>query len=63
MWPVPRMLDLEAHHYPKRWLRSLVILQGSLLLIGFQISRLGLMSKQATIATGEYMDWGDHDAP
>lgn len=63
MWPIPRALDLEAHHYPRKWFRNMWILQGSLLLFGFQLSRYSMMLRQGTMSTGEYVDWGSHDAP
>lgn len=35
IWPVPRAIDLEAHHYPRRWKRNYLFLYGGLFLIGF----------------------------
>jgi hypothetical protein len=37
IWPVPRALDCEAHHYPRHWKRNLVVLYGAAFLIGFQV--------------------------
>ena len=33
--PVPKAVDLEAHHYPRKWKRNLMFLYGGLFLIGF----------------------------
>ena len=45
IWPVPKAVDVEAHHYPRMWKRNLVFLYGGLFLMGFQISRYALMCK------------------
>lgn len=63
MWPVPRAIDAEAHHYPRRWFRNSIIINASVLLLSLQVGRYALMVKQGTMAAGEYMDWGSHDAP
>ncbi len=26
LWPVPRAIDAEAHHYPRHWKRNLLFL-------------------------------------
>jgi len=41
LWPVPRAIDAEAHHYPRHWKRNLFILYGGALLIGLQVQRYG----------------------
>jgi len=41
LWPVPRAIDAEAHHYPRFWKRNLMFLYGSGLLMLFQINRYG----------------------
>ena len=41
LWPVPRAIDAEAHHYPRHWKRNLFILYGGALLIGLQVQRFG----------------------
>ena len=45
IWPVPKAVDLEAFHYPRKWKRNLFFLYGGLFLIGFQISRFAHMCK------------------
>ncbi|CDW76309.1 UNKNOWN [Stylonychia lemnae] len=37
--PVPKAIDLEAHHYPRFWKRNLIFLWGGLGLWAFQICR------------------------
>ena len=41
--PIPKALDLEAHHYPRFWKRNLFFLYSGLFLIGFQVSRYAHM--------------------
>lgn len=41
LWPVPRAIDAEAHHYPRYWKRNLFLLYGGMLLINVQIQRYG----------------------
>lgn len=43
--PVPRAVDMEAHHYPRRWKRNMFFLYGGLALMAFQISRFALMCR------------------
>ena len=47
--PVPKAIDLEAHHYPRLWKRNLIFLYSGLFLIGFQISRYGHLCKVSSI--------------
>jgi hypothetical protein len=35
IWPVPRAMDAEAHHYPRHWKRNLMFLYGAGFLIFF----------------------------
>ena len=63
IWPAPRAVDVEAHHYPRRWKANLLFLYGAGFLITFQIQRYGWMCRQGTIGVGEYMDWGSPNAP
>jgi len=28
LWPVPRAVDAEAHHYPRFWKRNMIFLYG-----------------------------------
>ena len=63
LWPVPRAIDAEAHHYPRHWKRNLVLLYGGGLLMGLQIQRYAALVRQSTMANGEYMDWGSEHAP
>jgi hypothetical protein len=41
LWPVPRAIDAEAHHYPRHWKRNLFILYSGALLMGLQVQRYG----------------------
>jgi len=43
--PVPKAIDLEAHHYPRMWKRNLFFLWGGLALWAFQINRYGHMCR------------------
>lgn len=43
--PVPKSVDLEAYHYPRRWKRNMFFLYGGLALMAFQISRYAHMCK------------------
>lgn len=43
--PVPRSVDLEAHHYPRYWKRNMFFLYGGLALMAFQISRFAHLCK------------------
>ncbi len=45
IWPVPKAVDLEAYHYPRRWKRNLFFFYGGLLVMAFQISRFGILCK------------------
>lgn len=35
IWPVPRALDAEAHHYPRRWKQNMIFLYAAGFLITF----------------------------
>lgn len=35
IWPIPRSVDLEAHHYPRHWKRNTMFLYGGLLIMAF----------------------------
>ena len=61
--PVPRAIDVEAHHYPRHWKRQFLFLYGGLYLINWQINRYIASQRQYTMGVGEYMDWGSKDAP
>lgn len=63
IWPVPRSIDAEAHYYPRNWKRNYLFLYTSAFLIAFQVQRYAHMCRQQTMRTGEYMDWGSHNAP
>ena len=63
LWPVPRAIDAEAHHYPRRWKQNLFLLYGGAFLIGLQVQRYGMICRQQSMANGEYMDWGSYHAP
>lgn len=63
LWPVPRCIDAEAHHYPRYWKRNLFVLYGAGFLISLQVFRYGNLCRQATMGNGEYMDWGSEHAP
>jgi len=63
LWPVPRAIDAEAHHYPRHWKRNGILLYGSVFLIGIQIQRYASLVRQQSMANGEYMDWGSDAAP
>ena len=43
--PVPKAVDIEAHHYPRRWKRNLFFLYGGMFLMAFQISRFAHMCR------------------
>ena len=45
IWPVPKAVDLEAHHYPRFWKRNLFFLYGGLFIMAFQVSRFGHMCR------------------
>jgi len=62
-WPIPRAVDVEAHHYPKMWKRNMFFLYSGAFLIAFQVQRYGHMCRQSSMRVGEYMDWGSHNAP
>ena len=63
LWPVPRAIDAEAHHYPRHWKRNFFLIYGAGSLIFLQISRFGHICRQSSMANGEYMDWGSRHAP
>ena len=63
IWPVPRAIDAEAHYYHRNWKKNMLFLYGAAFLIGLQTQRFGHMCRQQTMRTGEYMDWGSHNAP
>ena len=63
LWPVPKAIDAEAHHYPRFWKRNLIFLYGGALLIALQINRYGHICKQQSMRNGEYMDWESEAAP
>lgn len=63
IWPVPRAMDAEAHYYPRKWKRNMFVLYSAAFLISFQVQRFAHMCRQSSIRTGEYMDWGSHNAP
>jgi len=63
LWPVPRAIDAEAHHYPRMWKRNFMFLYSGAALITLQIWRYGFICRQSTIKNGEYMDWSSHSAP
>ena len=63
LWPTPKAIDTEVHHYPKYWKRNLMMLYGCGLMIGLQMMRFGHLCRQGTMANGEYMDWGSRHAP
>jgi len=63
IWPVPRAVDFEAHHYPRRWKANFLFLYAAGFLISFQIQRYGHMCRTQTMRAGEYIDWGSHNAP
>lgn len=37
--PIPKAIDLEAHHYPRHWKRNLFFLYGGAMLVLFQFQR------------------------
>ena len=39
LWPVPRAIDAEAHHYPRHWKRNMFFLYGSAFLMVLQVNR------------------------
>ena len=39
LWPVPRAIDAEAHHYPRFWKRNLFFLYGGAALMVLQVNR------------------------
>ena len=43
--PVPKVLDLEAHHYPRQWKRNMFFLYGGVFLISLQFQRYGLLCR------------------
>ena len=45
IWPVPKAVDLEAHHYPRFWKRNLFFLYGGMFLMAFQVSRFAHMCR------------------
>ena len=63
LWPVPRAIDAEAHHYPRHWKRNGIVLYGAVILVGLQIQRYAALVRQQSMANGEYMDWGSENAP
>ena len=48
IWPVPKAVDLEAHHYPRFWKRNLFFLYGGLFLMAFQASRFAHLCRVRT---------------
>ena len=47
--PVPKAVDIEAHHYPRRWKRNMFFLYGGMFLMAFQISRFAHMCRVSII--------------
>ena len=48
LWPVPRAVDAEAHHYPRFWKRNLVFLYSSAMLTVLQLNRYGWICRVST---------------
>jgi hypothetical protein len=44
-WPIPRAIDVEAHHYPRHWKRNMFFLYSGAFLIAFQVQRYGHMCR------------------
>ena len=63
LWPIPRSIDVEAHHYPRNWKRNLLIFHMSALLMLLQVNRYSFLGRQSSMKNGEYIDWGDWNAP
>jgi len=49
LWPVPRAVDAEAHHYPRHWKRNMFFLYGGAGLIVLQIWRYGFICRVSII--------------
>jgi len=43
IWPVPKMIDLEAHHYPRKFARNLAIYTAAIWMLNFQVNRYAQM--------------------
>ena len=45
LWPVPRAIDAEAHHYPRHWKRNFFFLYSGAFLMFLQLNRYGLICR------------------
>ena len=48
LWPVPRAIDAEAHHYPRHWKRNMFFLYGSAFLMVLQVNRYAWICRVST---------------
>ena len=49
LWPVPRAIDAEAHHYPRHWKRNMFFLYGSALMMVLQVNRYAWICRVSII--------------
>jgi hypothetical protein len=51
LWPIPRAIDAEAHHYPRHWKRNMFFLYGSAFMMFLQINRYAWICRVSIFQT------------